>query len=111
MMGLNFQYFSGQTFDLNQKVMNKMIADVHTLIAEVTNLKVSLGQCASIGGWMSAAMEDPKVCDEMKRDIKTYFEGIGPVIDVILKSQPPTDTLRDRCTLCGSADGKSMVLK
>ena len=29
----------------------------------------------ALGSWMSAALEDPKVCDEMKRDIKTWMDS------------------------------------
>jgi predicted nucleotidyltransferase len=31
-MKLNFDYYTGQVFDLDQKTMNKMIEDVHTLL-------------------------------------------------------------------------------
>lgn len=34
-----------------------------------------LKKCEPIGAWLSAAMDDPAVCAEMKRDIETYFEG------------------------------------
>lgn len=27
-----------------------------------------------IGGWLSAALDDEKVCEEMKRDIRSWFE-------------------------------------
>jgi len=32
-----------------------------------------------VGSWLSAALEDPKVCAEMKRDINAWFEGGGHV--------------------------------
>jgi hypothetical protein len=34
--------------------------------------------CAAIGHWMSAAMDDPKVCAEMKADIDTFFSNFDP---------------------------------
>lgn len=41
--GLHFEYFSGQTFDLTQENMNKMIEDVHTLLSENRCLESALG--------------------------------------------------------------------
>lgn len=32
-----------------------------------------------VGKWLSAALDDPKVCDEMKADIRKAFELRGPV--------------------------------
>ncbi len=29
-----------------------------------------------LGVWMSAALEDPGVCDEMKRDIRSWFAAL-----------------------------------
>lgn len=29
----------------------------------------------AVGSWMAAALDDPEVCDEMKRDINQWFEG------------------------------------
>jgi len=34
--------------------------------------------CAAVGRWLSAAQDDPKVCAEMKRDIKVFFENYDP---------------------------------
>lgn len=31
----------------------------------------------NVGQWLSAANEDPMVCDEMKADIKVFFETLG----------------------------------
>lgn len=28
----------------------------------------------AIGSWLSAALEDPKACDEFKRDVRAWFE-------------------------------------
>ncbi len=30
----------------------------------------------AIGSWLSAALDDPKVCDEMKRDIRRWFAAL-----------------------------------
>lgn len=27
----------------------------------------------ALGAWMSAALDDPRVCDQMKRDIEAWF--------------------------------------
>jgi hypothetical protein len=35
----------------------------------------------ALGSWMSAALDDPKVCEEMKRDINRWFEAAMPVPD------------------------------
>lgn len=32
-----------------------------------------------LGSWMSAALDDPGVCDEMKSDIRRWFEALGRV--------------------------------
>lgn len=31
----------------------------------------------TLGRWMSAALDDPKVCKEMKEDIDKWFEAMG----------------------------------
>lgn len=36
-----------------------------------------VGGSNALGGWMSAALEDPQVCIEMKRDIKKWFTALG----------------------------------
>ena len=33
----------------------------------------------ALGGWMSAALEDPKVCAEMKADINAWFAALEPM--------------------------------
>lgn len=35
------------------------------------------GSLWAIGSWLSAALDDPNVCDEMKRDINEWFDGGG----------------------------------
>lgn len=35
------------------------------------------GELWEIGSWLSAALDDPKVCDEMKAAITSWFEGGG----------------------------------
>jgi len=39
----------------------------------------------AIGSWLSAALDDPKVCAEMKRDINEWFDGGG-----YRRAHPPT---------------------
>ena len=41
---------------------------------QVTALKTA---CDLVGKWLSAALDDPKVCDEMKADIRKAFELRG----------------------------------
>lgn len=33
----------------------------------------------AVGSWMAAALDDPEVCEEMKRDINNWFEGYEDV--------------------------------
>ena len=35
--------------------------------------------CVRLGKWMSAALDDPNVCDEMKSDIREWFSSGEPV--------------------------------
>lgn len=32
-----------------------------------------------IGGWLSASLDDPSVCEEMKTDVRAWFEALGPL--------------------------------
>jgi hypothetical protein len=48
----------------------------------VENIKACFRQCNALrkgneklGPWMSAALEDPNVCEEMKADIRAWFEA------------------------------------
>ncbi len=43
---------------------------------EVTRLRKAFDL---VGKWLSAAQEDPAVCDEMKADIAKAFELRGPI--------------------------------
>lgn len=36
---------------------------------------------AAIGSWLAAALDDPAVCAEMKRDIQLWMDAGSPVID------------------------------
>ena len=38
-----------------------------------------------IGAWLSAAIEDPEVCDEMKLDIETWFISFEPLTEEALE--------------------------
>lgn len=33
--------------------------------------------CEKLGSWMSAALDDPKVCDAMKADIRNWFIALA----------------------------------
>src|SRR5262245_3440359 len=35
-----------------------------------------LEACDGVGKWLSAALDDPKVCDEMKADINAFFSAL-----------------------------------
>lgn len=37
-----------------------------------------------IGAWLSVALDDPKVCDEMKFDIETWFNSFEPLTEEAL---------------------------
>jgi hypothetical protein len=50
-----------------------------------------------IGYWLSGALEDPAVCDQMKADIKAWFEAHQPGLDLLLSD---TSTDREAC-ICG----------
>lgn len=41
-----------------------------------------------VGSWLSAALDDPKVCAEMKRDIQEWFDGNGHVRTPAPQAQP-----------------------
>ena len=34
--------------------------------------------CTAVGRWLSAAIDDPKVCAEMKADIRIFFDNFDP---------------------------------
>ena len=44
---------------------------------ELKNLRDGMSPEDRIGAWLSAALEDPMVCDEMKQDIKDWFDQIN----------------------------------
>ena len=44
---------------------------------EIRRLENKLRACAPLGSWMSAALDDPKVCDELKRDINRFLPAIA----------------------------------
>lgn len=47
-------------------------------------------QLWSVGSWLSAALDDPKVCDAMKSDIRDWFDNGGH-----LRPQPSGETRED----------------
>ena len=62
---------------------------------ELKNLRDGMSPEDRIGAWLSAALEDPMVCDEMKQDIKDWFDQIDDRI---------TDFECPRCGHCCKSD-------
>jgi hypothetical protein len=61
---------------------------------ELKNLRDGMSPEDRIGAWLSAALEDPMVCDEMKQDIKDWFDQTN---DRIVRA---TDFECPRCGHC-----------
>lgn len=59
-MALNFKYFTGQVFDLDQKTMNKMIEDVHALKFLAGELLDAHGESIDndVTGWYSREKDE-----------------------------------------------------
>ena len=51
-------------------------SEIETLKAKLEEAIGAGDKAEAIGRWMSAALDDPKVCDEMKKDVNTYFDGL-----------------------------------
>jgi len=47
------------------------------------------GELWPVGSWLSAALDDPKVCAEMKRDIREWFDGNGHIRAALSATQQP----------------------
>jgi hypothetical protein len=71
----------------------------------------------ALGGWMSAALDDPAVCDAMKADIQAWFDAGKPAFAGVV-----TDTLERReairlkarealCHLTAAANGNPEYAK
>jgi hypothetical protein len=59
---------------MTQKESREIAQDTLELIANLRKERDQLrAGCEAIGPWMSAALDDQKVCVEMKRDIHTFF--------------------------------------
>lgn len=65
---------------------------------ELKNLRDGMSPEDRIGAWLSAALEDPMVCDEMKQDIKDWFDQTD---DRIVQA---TDFECPRCGHCCQAE-------
>jgi hypothetical protein len=65
---------------------------------ELKNLRDGMSPEDRIGAWLSAALEDPMVCDEMKQDIKDWFNQTH---DRIVRA---TDFECPRCGHCCKTD-------
>lgn len=79
------QQIATATYEMMQDEL-KLLADVVGVSDEeavILNLKAQLAIAIQgmdkIGPWMSAALDDPKVCNEMKADIREYFEALAQI--------------------------------
>lgn len=58
-----------------KQLVNQCANEILSLLqAENTQLKKASDK---LGAWMSAALEDENVCEEMKIDIRGWFEALG----------------------------------
>lgn len=55
--------------------------------------KVIQAAMFNVGPWLSAALEDPKVCKEMKEDINIFFETLESFYTNGDTPQTPWDSL------------------
>lgn len=69
------------------------VADAHNadLAAPPAQSADSGGELWEIGSWLSAALDDPKVCDEMKAAITSWFEGGGYLRQALAQPAPQDD--------------------
>lgn len=51
-------------------------AEAKALFEDNRRLRSAIEDCGALGGWMSAAIGDPKVRKEMRQDIAVYFKGL-----------------------------------
>lgn len=42
-------------------------------------IKMLLEASRKVGGWLSAALEDPGVCEEMKNDVRAWFTTLSDI--------------------------------
>lgn len=54
-----------------------------------------------LGGWLSAAMDDPKVSDAMKADVQFFFSTLAPFQQ---EADSPAFDPEDYCERCGNGD-------
>lgn len=115
--GLNHHYYSGQTFDLTQKVMNEMIEDIHALKAEVERLRkfdeiydtqVSrILELESENSLLSAAARDyERVLRGLGENKKCYVceSNKGRAMDVLDKLSAETPPVATATQTCGSCN-------
>lgn len=71
------------------------IATSRERAARILSLAPSQGAEAAdrLGAWMSAALDDPKVCDAMKADIQAWFDAGQPVPVSTPRSAPMHDQI------------------
>ncbi len=63
----------------------------------------------SVGKWMSAALDDPDVCDEMKADINEWFNAFGPPLAASPAPEGWTMTRARWKVQCKDDEGKTFT--
>ena len=64
--GLNHWYYSGQTFSLEQRVMNEMIEDIRKLVARCQVLEDGIQQMAAMATASNTAVWRERVIERAK---------------------------------------------
>lgn len=65
-------------FESLKKQLNMKIDDWISACKELDELEGRLKIIeVALGPWMSAALEDPEVCPEMKADIRIFFDAVS----------------------------------
>jgi len=67
----------------------------------------------ALGKWMSAALDDPKVCKEMKADIQSWFNAQEPYQGRLSPHPPEVSAQADKLLAAerGISDGKTLVIE
>jgi hypothetical protein len=81
---------------------------IQSLEATVAGMR---GANTAVGAWLSAALEDPGVCAEMKADISKWFETFDPsaVTDYSRRVQGLVDALKAQCRGQRMGEGCEMI--
>jgi len=68
------QHLRNQKLCHTANLFVKIVSEFDRLTAENQRIqKASI----KLGSWMSAALEDDKVCEEMKSDVREWFDSLG----------------------------------